>query len=109
MGFLAIFFFRWAVGWPAASTPNLEDQVIFDQVFLPLALDTPVSNCKAAVLVLVRPGYFISPVLAISGEAPDGRLATPHGRTEEIRGQMGEKGLTEEDWNDRINWRKRII
>ena len=42
--------------------------MIFDQVFLPLALDTPVSNYKAAVLVLVRPGYFISPVLAISGE-----------------------------------------
>jgi len=35
--------------------PNLEDQVIFDQGFLPLALDTPVSNCKAAVLVLVPP------------------------------------------------------
>jgi hypothetical protein len=52
--------------------------------FLPLALDTPISNCKAAVLVLVRPGYFISPVPAISGEhpppgeAPNGRLATAH-------------------------------
>ena len=42
--------------------------MIFDQGFLPLALDTPESNCKAAVLVLVRPGYFISPVPAISGE-----------------------------------------
>jgi len=42
------------------QSPNLEDQVIFDQGFLPLALDTPVSNCKSAVLVLVRPGYFIS-------------------------------------------------
>jgi len=53
--------------------------VIFDQGFLPVAHDAPVSNCKAAVLVLVRPGYFISPVPAISdeppGEAPDGRLA----------------------------------
>jgi len=48
--------------------PNLEDQVIFDQGFLPLALDTPVSNCKAAELVLIRPGYFISPVPAICGE-----------------------------------------
>jgi len=28
----------------------------------------PVSNCKAAVLVLVHPGYFISPLPAISGE-----------------------------------------
>jgi hypothetical protein len=26
------------------QTPNLEEQVIFDQGFLPLALDTPVSN-----------------------------------------------------------------
>jgi hypothetical protein len=43
-------------GWPAASTPNLEDQVIFDEGFLPLALDTPVSDCRAAVLVLVCPG-----------------------------------------------------
>jgi len=50
------------------QSPNLEDQVIFDQDFLPVALDTPVSNRKAAVLVLVRPEYFISPVPAISGE-----------------------------------------
>ena len=55
MGFLAIFF-SMSRGWPAASTPNLEDQLIFDQGFLPLAHDAPVSNCKAAVLVLVRPG-----------------------------------------------------
>ena len=40
----------------------------FGQDFLALALDTPVSNCKAAVLVLVDPGYFISPVPAISGQ-----------------------------------------
>ena len=26
---------------------------------------------------------------------------------EGIRGLMGEKGLMEEDWNDRGNWRKR--
>jgi len=26
-----------------------------------------------------------------------------------IRGLMGEKGLIEEDWNDRRNWRKQII
>ena len=25
------------------------------------------------------------------------------------RGLMGEKGLTEEDWNDRSSWRKKII
>ena len=29
--------------------------------------------------------------------------------TEGIRGLMGEKGLREEDWNDRSNWRKKII
>ena len=28
---------------------------------------------------------------------------------EAIRGLMGEKGLMEEDWNDRGNWRKKII
>jgi len=42
--------------------------VIFDQGLLTLALDTPVSNCKAAVLVFVRPDYFISLLPAISGE-----------------------------------------
>jgi hypothetical protein len=26
-----------------------------------------------------------------------------------IRGLMGEKGLMEEDWNDRSNWRKKIM
>jgi hypothetical protein len=29
--------------------------------------------------------------------------------TEGIRGLTGEKGLVEEDWNDRKNWRKKII
>jgi hypothetical protein len=29
--------------------------------------------------------------------------------TEGIRGLMGEKGLIKEDWNDRSNWRKKII
>ena len=28
---------------------------------------------------------------------------------EGIRELMGEKGLMEEDWNDRDNWRKKII
>jgi hypothetical protein len=28
---------------------------------------------------------------------------------EGIRGLMDEKGLVEEDWNDRHNWRKKII
>jgi len=30
-------------------------------------------------------------------------------RPEGVRGLMGENGLTEEDWNDRSNWRKKII
>jgi hypothetical protein len=29
-------------------------------------------------------------------------------RAEGIRGMMGEKGLQEEDWTDRSNWRKKI-
>jgi hypothetical protein len=28
---------------------------------------------------------------------------------EGIRGLMGERGLMEEDWNDRNSWRKKII
>jgi len=26
-----------------------------------------------------------------------------------IRGLMGENGLIEDDWNDRSNWRKKIL
>ena len=26
-----------------------------------------------------------------------------------VKGLMGEKGMMEEDWNDRSNWRKKII
>jgi len=26
-----------------------------------------------------------------------------------IRGLLGEKGLMEDDWNDRSNWRKKIL
>ena len=29
--------------------------------------------------------------------------------TEEIRGLMEEKGILEEDWNDRDKWKKKII
>jgi len=50
------------------NPPNLEDQVIFGQGFLPLALDKSISDCRAALLVLVHPGYFISLVPIISGE-----------------------------------------
>jgi len=52
----------------AFKTPNLEDQVIFFRGFLPLAFTDPSVNRKAAALVLVCPGYFISPVPSISGE-----------------------------------------
>jgi hypothetical protein len=34
--------------------------VIFGQGFLPIALDKSISNCKAAVLVLVPPGILFS-------------------------------------------------
>ena len=69
------------------NPPNQEDQVIFGQGFLPLDLDKLISNCRAALLILVHPGYFISPVPTISGESspirhlgevPSGRLATSH-------------------------------
>ena len=49
-------------------TPNLEDQVICDRAFLPLAFDKSMSYFKAINATLIRPGYFISPVRAISGE-----------------------------------------
>jgi hypothetical protein len=39
----------------------------FGQVFLPLALDNSISNCREAVLILAHPRYFISPVPTISG------------------------------------------
>ena len=58
----------WARSWLAVSTPTLEDRVIFGQGFLLLALDKSISNCRAAVIVLVHPGYFICPVATISGE-----------------------------------------
>ena len=50
------------------NNPNLEDQVIFGQGFLPLVLDKSISNCQAAMLVLVHPAYFIFPLPTISGE-----------------------------------------
>jgi len=69
MGFLASFFFPMSRGLACCTNPQPGGPVdFFGQGFLPLALDTPISNCKAAVLVLVRPGHFISPVPAISGE-----------------------------------------
>jgi len=45
-------------------------------------------------------------------KSPPGRRKRGRPRltwAEGIRGMMGEKGLMEEDWNDRGNWRKKII
>ena len=103
--------------------------MIFGQGFLPLALDNSISNCRAAVLVLVHPGYSISPVPTISGErspirhlgeAPDGRLATSHffffpgerrkrGRPrktwmEGVRAAMRTRHLEEDQWLNRKEW-----
>ena len=44
--------------------------------------------------------------------SPPGRIKRGRPKliwAEEIRGLMGEKGLMEEDCNDRGNWRKKII
>jgi hypothetical protein len=60
LGIFAIFFSDEQGAGLLHQHPNLEEQVIFDQGFLPLLLDTPVSNSKAAALVLVHLGYFIS-------------------------------------------------
>ena len=66
-------------------TPNLEDQVICDRGFLTLAFDNSMSSYKAADASLVRPGYFISPVPAISGEHSPIR----HLWTRPMRQQLG--------------------
>jgi hypothetical protein len=41
------------------------------------------------------------------GRPKPGRLKASW--AEWIRGLMGDKGLQEKDWNDRDNWRKKII
>jgi hypothetical protein len=46
-------------------------------------------NCESAVFLL-----YLQILLSIVFE-----------RAEGIRGMMGEKGLKEEDWTDRSNWR----
>ena len=74
--------------------------MIFGQGFLPLALDNLISNCQAAVIGLVHPGYFISPVPTISGEEKgtskknvDGRSTSSHDnkkfRTRSVEKQRG--------------------
>jgi hypothetical protein len=69
------------------TTPNLEDQVICNQGFLPLAFERPTSY-KAVVAGFGPPLVFYFPSThhiwrafpyPPPGEAPDGRPATPHG------------------------------
>jgi hypothetical protein len=67
--FLALLFFNDEQGaGPLHQPPTWRAMWFLVFSFLPLALDKSISNCQAAVLVLVHPGYFISPVPTISGE-----------------------------------------
>jgi len=68
MGILPILFLSISRGLACCINPQPGRPGEFDQGFLPLVLDMPVSTCKAAKLVLFRTGYFISPVPNISGE-----------------------------------------
>ena len=100
--FLAFEFFFTSYGLLVQRlTPNLEDQLIGDRGFLPLAFDKSMYSSKAADASLVRPGYIISPEFAIQRRRlkwyghllrmEDSRLPkkiyqwTPHGRR--IRGR----------------------
>ena len=65
--FLACKCFLWTGSWPFAQPPTWRTRWFF-QGFLPLVFTDSSVNRKAAVLVLVCPGYFISPVPSISGE-----------------------------------------
>jgi hypothetical protein len=67
---------------------------------LPLALYTPVSDCRAVIpkeVMKWRP----------AGRRKLGRPKLTW--AEGVRGLLGEKGLMEEEWNDRNSWRKKII
>jgi len=66
--FLACKCFPWTGSWPFAQPPTWRTRWFLFRGFLPLAFTDPSVNCKAAVLVLVCPGYFFSPVPSISGE-----------------------------------------
>ena len=72
-------------------TPNLEDQAICFRGFLPLGFTDPSVNRKAAVLVLVCPGYFISLVPNISGERSPIRHPGRH--------PMGDQSLHTGSWH----------
>jgi hypothetical protein len=75
---------------------------MFGQGFLPLALDKSISNCRAAVLVLVHPGYFISPMPTISGEhSPLHHLGRqPMGDWQQAA--MTTKNLEPDQWRNRV-------
>ena len=60
--------FPWTGSWTFAQPPTWRTRWFFFRSFLLLAFTDSSVNCKAAVLVLVCPGYFISPVPSISGE-----------------------------------------
>jgi len=83
--------------------------VIFDQGFLPLALDKSISNCRAAVLVLVHPGYFISPVPHhIMDWIPRERRKRGRPRKtwmEGVQAAMTTRNLGSEQWTNRQEWR----
>jgi hypothetical protein len=81
--------------------------VIFGQGFLPLALDKSISNCRAAVLVLVHPGYFISLVPAISDErSPIRHLGRRlMGWMEGVKAAMTTRNLEPDQWRNREEWR----
>ena len=59
--------------------------MIFGQGLLPLALDKTISNCRAAVLVLVHPECFISPLRTIPGESSPNRHLERRPMGEEIK------------------------
>jgi hypothetical protein len=61
-GFSGFIFFSYEREAGPLHQPNVEDQVIFGQGFLPLALDKSISNCRRAVPISVHSGYFISPI-----------------------------------------------
>jgi len=54
-------------------------------------------------------GFFIDLISFQSHYGPGGRLRWEYFLGLKAAGLMGGKGLMEEDWNDRGNWRKKII
>jgi len=99
--------------WPAASNPNLENQVIFGKGFLPLALDKSISNCRTVVLVLIQSGYFISPVPTTSverspirhlGRHPMGETSNFSTWMEGVQAGMTTRNIEPDQWRNREVW-----